>query len=635
MQRPSVVVFCLALIASLVTASGRLACQETEAIVERAQAAFGEGQKELALAEVDRALRLDPEHAAARKLRGLIHESRDAYADALTDLGAYLDVVPDDAEGWLARGRVFHRSGQGERALEDLRRAADLAPDDPEVRGWLGVTLAQEDRYAEAEVELRRALRDADEAWVHYWLGYALYMQDENAAAVRSLRRAMALEPGDSDTRGLLAAALLDAGRSAAALEQIDIAIALDPTSAEHHALRGEILTALGRHRSADAAFRRAQELDPTVVLDDPLLDLDLWVPWIRAALIGLLVLSLLTLPWLKRTNAALALGANDRGGATAPRFDGAAGDLTRLYLRNVVLTLLTLGVYSFWAKVDTRRFLHQHTSFADGRFDYHVTGLQKFLGFAKGMAALSPLIVALYFAYGALEQRYDADVAWSLCFWGFFVALFLLRPLILVGGQRFNLSHTSWSGLRFRFTGTVREAYGIYLRDLVLIVCTLGIHTAWHTCNVRRFRLKHTRMGADGLSFRGEGAELLAISISGILASYITLGLLLPWYFARRHRFMCDMTYFKGRPFRSTLTAGLVFRVGVPAVLLSVVTLGLAIPWAMTRWRRMITHTTVYRGTIDVEQLRSSHDAASSAFAEGIGEAGDVLGEIGEFFGA
>jgi hypothetical protein len=56
--------------------------------------------------------------------------------------------------------------------------------------------------------------------------------------------------------------------------------------------------------------------------------------------------------------------------------------------------------------------------------------------------------------------------------------------------------------------------------------------------------------------------------------------------------------------------------------------------PWAIARWRRLITNTTRAFGLIDVSRLAGDFDGKASAFAEGMGEAGEVLESIGEIFG-
>ena len=113
-----------------------------------------------------------------------------------------------------------------------------------------------------------------------------------------------------------------------------------------------------------------------------------------------------------------------------------------------------------------------------------------------------------------------------------------------------------------------------------------------------------------------------------------MTLGLYVPWYVAARHRFFMNHTAFKGKRFVSNLSGRSVLAVGGPAFLITVVTFGLALPWAITRWRTLLTHNTWYSAALDASELSSIRDEAASSTLEGLGEAGDVLGEIGDLFG-
>ena len=78
----------------------------------------------------------------------------------------------------------------------------------------------------------------------------------------------------------------------------------------------------------------------------------------------------------------------------------------------------------------------------------------------------------------------------------------------------------------------------------------------------------------------------------------------------------------------------GLLMRVASPAILAIVFTLGLAIPWAAHRWFTLVANTTVYPRVIDSDELVSIHDAGASALLEGVGEAGEALSDLGDFFG-
>ena len=52
--------------------------------------------------------------------------------------------------------------------------------------------------------------------------------------------------------------------------------------------------------------------------------------------------------------------------------FTGKAKEFFGIWLSNLLLSILTLGIYSAWAKVRRRRFFLGHTLIRGHRFDYH-----------------------------------------------------------------------------------------------------------------------------------------------------------------------------------------------------------------------------------------------------------------------
>jgi len=314
--------------------------------------------------------------------------------------------------------------------------------------------------------------------------------------------------------------------------------------------------------------------------------------------------------------------------------FDGQAGPLFKLYLKNVVLTLLTLGIYRFWAKVEVKQFIYQHTAFHGGRFGYHATGLEKFIGFLKGLCFIVPLVLIVVVLYNGLRQSMSDETAWIICFYAFFGILGLLRPLIVVGSRSFNLSRTSWNNLRFRFNGRIGKLYGLYFKDFLFLILTLGIYTAWHHINVRRFTTQHSLFGDQTFDYDGRGEDLFGLYLLGGILSYITLGIYIPWYIAKLHRFHINHTQFQGQSFESKLTGSQMFGFILMAFAAVILTVGLAFPWVIIRYRQMIVNTTYYIGSIDLDAIEASNENGSNATIEGIGEAGEALGSIGEFFG-
>ena len=61
--------------------------------------------------------------------------------------------------------------------------------------------------------------------------------------------------------------------------------------------------------------------------------------------------------------------------------FRGSATEFFGIWIVNLLLSLLTFGIYSAWAKVRTKKYFYQNTYVAGRSFDYHATGGQILIG--------------------------------------------------------------------------------------------------------------------------------------------------------------------------------------------------------------------------------------------------------------
>lgn len=75
-------------------------------------------------------------------------------------------------------------------------------------------------------------------------------------------------------------------------------------------------------------------------------------------------------------------------------RYHGISGELFGIFLDNIVLTVLTLGIYRFWGKTRTRRDTIGHIEAFGDRFEYSGTGGELFFGFLKALLVFVPLIL-------------------------------------------------------------------------------------------------------------------------------------------------------------------------------------------------------------------------------------------------
>lgn len=264
----------------------------------------------------------------------------------------------------------------------------------------------------------------------------------------------------------------------------------------------------------------------------------------------------------------------------TNPVFHGDGGTLFGIHLKNLLLTIVTLGIYSFWAKADVRQYLYSQTSVDGDRFAYAGTGGELFRGFFKamGLVIVGGIIAAILAAL--VSEIVGALVGYAL------VALFVF-PLAIVGSRRYRLSRTSWRGIKFSFHGDYVEFLGVFIPGLLLTAVTLGIYYPFFHANVRRFVVSGTRFGNQTFEFTGNGSDLLPRHLLLYILLPLTLGIYWFWHVAHRHRYYWEHTRFGTARFQSSMDGGDLLVFTLVNSLLTIVTLGIAFPWVQARTMR------------------------------------------------
>jgi uncharacterized membrane protein YjgN (DUF898 family) len=133
---------------------------------------------------------------------------------------------------------------------------------------------------------------------------------------------------------------------------------------------------------------------------------------------------------------------------ASAFGFDGTWREFAPIAFTNLLLTIVTLGVYRFWATARERRYLWSHSRFVDERLEWAGTGLELFIG---GVLALLLFVVPYFLAIQvaqALALR-GQEALGALVIVGALVFLFYVYGLARYRALRYRLSRTRWRGIR------------------------------------------------------------------------------------------------------------------------------------------------------------------------------------------
>jgi uncharacterized membrane protein YjgN (DUF898 family) len=125
--------------------------------------------------------------------------------------------------------------------------------------------------------------------------------------------------------------------------------------------------------------------------------------------------------------------------------FTGRAGEYFGIWIVNLLLTIVTLGIYSAWAKVRRKRYFYGNTWLAGANFEYH----------GNPIAILKGRVIAFVLFVGySLAAHFSPRLGAVIL-----LALMPAVPWFIVRSMAFNAVNSSYRNLRFHFTGTYREA--------------------------------------------------------------------------------------------------------------------------------------------------------------------------------
>jgi len=382
-------------------------------------------------------------------------------------------------------------------------------------------------------------------------------------------------------------------------------------------------------------------------------------------------------------TAIAAADGGTSELTPSRPVYDGKLSELYGLYLRHLVMMLLTLGWSRFWGRTRLRRYLWNHFAILGDRFEYRGRGIELFVGFVIVLAILGLWAAFIWLIWDRwIGSRAIPEFGFLNLF--SITIVFIGFPLAFVGqyaGLRYKLTRTRWRGIRGTMSGSA-WTYGALAAVLTFANAMTGqLMTPLVSVNLARPRISHAAIGTQRFEFAGHAADIYgrfigyyflnilawivafgigaaavggAFSEFGIgekdfarlfahpgpqtvlllaiaaLAIYTLFGLLiLPlrcWWLAYYLRYIVARTRSGKVLFATSITTGHMWGFLVLNYLIVVLTLGLGWPWVMHRTLRLIANELWVYGMPDGSVIRQPADRPQG-FGEGLLDMFDVIG--------
>lgn len=197
--------------------------------------------------------------------------------------------------------------------------------------------------------------------------------------------------------------------------------------------------------------------------------------------------------------------------------FNGNASEYFKIWIVNVALSIVTLGIYSAWAKVRTKRYFYGNTVLDGSNFEYHADPLN----ILKGRLILLAVLIIYMFATQFMPMLEAA----------FFVIYLVGLPWMLVKAMQFNARNSSYRNIRFDFDGTLKEAAMTFIGAGLVTIVTLGLATPYFIKRIKQFSIENSYFGTTPFGFSATTGDFfkvyfkamvipLVIAIIGIIAA-------------------------------------------------------------------------------------------------------------------
>jgi uncharacterized membrane protein YjgN (DUF898 family) len=312
--------------------------------------------------------------------------------------------------------------------------------------------------------------------------------------------------------------------------------------------------------------------------------------------------------------------------GASAPsladhrfRYDGDVGSFYGIWLLNLFLNIVTLGIYNFWGRTRLRRYAASSFELSGDRLEYAGTGGELFRGFLKAL----PVIIVLYLPYILYPNRVYPLTNLMVIPIGYFFYVGIYAAF------RYRLSRTTWRGIRGHLGGSAFKFGALKLGLTVVNILSLGFMIPWSDVKAVRYQMENLWVGDRRGEFTGEASDLWGTHIATWLLAIPTLGISRFWYAAALQRFTYGNFRIGNLRMSADQTGGQVFGLIAINLLITILTLGLGRPFVFNRDFRFIAEHLWLSGDLETE---AAHIKQSLAAKPSSGEGLDGMLDTGLF---
>ena len=188
--------------------------------------------------------------------------------------------------------------------------------------------------------------------------------------------------------------------------------------------------------------------------------------------------------------------------------YEGRAGQIYKIWILNILMTVITLGIYYFWGKTRLRRYQLGSFSLAGDHFEYHGTGGELFKGFLKAV----PIMILLFVVPGLVLGEDSPLVLLAI------PPIYYIFSIALFSATRYRFSRTTWRGIRAMLGGDTLKYANLSFRRMLLNIVTLGFAIPHSDIAKHKYIIENTYFGSLKAEYKGSGSVIFGAYIKSLL---------------------------------------------------------------------------------------------------------------------
>ena len=315
--------------------------------------------------------------------------------------------------------------------------------------------------------------------------------------------------------------------------------------------------------------------------------------------------------------------------------FRGEGMEYFKIWIVNILLTIVTLGIYSAWATVRNNRYFYSNLYLDGSNFRY----LAEPLTILKGRI----IAVVAFIIYSVVANLFPMVGI------GLLILLFFATPYFVNKSMAFKNRMSSYKNIQFRFSASYGEAFMVLYVWPILGILTLGILYPMAILKLHKYQIKNSAYGTAKFNFEAGykdyglifltmlgiglmvGLPAWAIGIyapsigflSPILIAIMYIGLNLFFIVQSTNLYYKSMSLVK-HTFTSTLSIPSLGWVMLVNLFLTIITIGLYLPAAKVRMTKYICSCLVMNATDSLDNFAAAEQENISAIGEEFGQVFD-----------